>query len=1149
MPTWLMQLVIPGPGKQHIHQANYSWNNPGNWTSSPATYNYPGYASGDAAVFSTSGTFAANAPVLNSSLPYPLSSITVNNAANTTITVSNGYTLNITGGITVGSYSSTLLTFAGAGTTIITGTPAFNYLAGLQINSGATLTLNTSATFNNPPSFSNSGTFNLNNCSFPFTSSSSPTPSITNSGIINITGSSAVMNTNLMINNTGTINCSNGQLTSTGSLQSSGTINVVSAASITFNGTPSNFTNSGTLNLNTTGAVVFNNNNCNLQNTGTVISNTGILNMAGSGAYITNSGIFKVTATTLNFGNGNYIKNNASSSFTTQAGCVFNLTTSSSYISNAGTYTDHGSTYTMSGQNAAITNSGSGAVMQFRGSAVNFISGGGNTQNLTNSATLTADSATSISCNTYASYVNNTGIFNAGTSGSSCVISLLQQNTYVNNTNVFNLGSTSIIYPSGYTSTVSNQSAGIFTLQSDAAGSAAIGALSATATCTGTFNVQKYYQGGNSYNGRWVERNYRTISSPVNTGTQSNSNYIYGLSYIVGSTAGQTTAANSTTNAFVTGAAGGSTSAGNPTLYLYRENRAPSSNTYVSGNFIGITDITSAPSLVTTDGGTSTIPVGNGVFFFFRGNASNFSAKTNLPFAAPESVTFTQTGLINQQSVTVKNWYTPTSSNLGYTTATANAAVRGYNLVGNPYPCSIDWNTSYSGSGITLTNVNPAIYVFNPVTSQYDTYITTSASSGTATGKASNIITSGQGFFVQANGTGASLVFTEAAKSAPSQLTGTSLLFAKRLNNSVTPATEEQSLRLKLSLDSLDNDDIYIGFSSTASINYNRLEDALYLPGMNAPEGLASVSDDGKALAINVMPMPKLKPQVIKLKVAANKSALYTLERSALTGIPAIYDIWLMDNYKKDSLDLKHNTAYAFNVNINDTTTYGSNRFSIVIRQNPALAVHLLNFTASKAASGVMVKWDTENEANYTNFTVQRSTNTGSAFAALGGYLSNYAGSYSFTDDDPATPLDKYRLMLTDLNGNVTYSNIVTLSYGNQNTVPGNVSVYPNPASSVINLAIKTLVNTSGPLSNSFALNIGGAATSSPPAASVSAGNAPALYTVKIISTTGAVLKTVTSATPSLQENISFYTPGTYIIQVVNKKDNSLIGKGTFVKL
>jgi hypothetical protein len=58
-----------------------------------------------------------------------------------------------------------------------------------------------------------------------------------------------------------------------------------------------------------------------------------------------------------------------------------------------------------------------------------------------------------------------------------------------------------------------------------------------------------------------------------------------------------------------------------------------------------------------------------------------------------------------------------------------------------------------------------------------------------------------------------------------------------------------------------------------------------------------------------------------------------------------------------------------------------------------------------------------------------------------------------------------------------------------------------------------------------------------------------ASYGIKIISITGATVKTATSTTPDWQDNISSLLPGTYFIQVVNNSDNSLVGKSSFVKL
>jgi hypothetical protein len=47
----------------------------------------------------------------------------------------------------------------------------------------------------------------------------------------------------------------------------------------------------------------------------------------------------------------------------------------------------------------------------------------------------------------------------------------------------------------------------------------------------------------------------------------------------------------------------------------------------------------------------------------------------------------------------------------------------------------------------------------------------------------------------------------------------------------------------------------------------------------------------------------------------------------------------------------------------------------------------------------------------------------------------------------------------------------------------------------------------------------------------------------------GKVLKTITTAQSTLQENVSALLPGTYVVDVVNKADNSAVGKAKFIKL
>ena len=185
-----------------------------------------------------------------------------------------------------------------------------------------------------------------------------------------------------------------------------------------------------------------------------------------------------------------------------------------------------------------------------------------------------------------------------------------------------------------------------------------------------------------------------------------------------------------------------------------------------------------------------------------------------------------------------------------------------------------------------------------------------------------------------------------------------------------------------------------VGFNSGSNKNYNHIEDDLYFPAQNPPQSLSITSADNVNVVSKWLSLPaKNQTDTINLTVSAATSGMYTITKEELRSVPQLYDVWLLDLHKKDSLDMRHNSTYAFDLDLNDTTTYGNNRFKIIIRQNPALALRLLNFAAAKATNGAQITWKTENEQNYTNFTVERSTDNGITFDALGGFLSSAVGN------------------------------------------------------------------------------------------------------------------------------------------------------------
>jgi hypothetical protein len=345
-----------------------------------------------------------------------------------------------------------------------------------------------------------------------------------------------------------------------------------------------------------------------------------------------------------------------------------------------------------------------------------------------------------------------------------------------------------------------------------------------------------------------------------------------------------------------------------------------------------------------------------------------------------------------------------------------------------------------------------------------------------------------------------------------SSKTGSNLLMGNSHDKS-----PNQFLMLKLSKDAINSDETMIRFKKTAHNNYNRSEDAIYFQGMGEVS-LASFSSDNMEMAINEMPLPNLSPSSIGLMVLAKTDGIYKLQMVNISEIPLLYDIWLMDAYKQDSLDMRYNSTYLFNVYKNDTTSFGNNRFRLVIRQNTAFAYRLLNFTAIKSTSSVQLAWSTENEADYTNFTVERSNNNGVTFNTIDSVTSDGTGAYSFIDKPTLTTgKNLYRLKQVDINSTITYSDVLTVIYGNWNNNDG-VAVYPNPASSTINLTI--------------------------PSGSRSTAN----YNITITNSSGLPILNTVSTQMQWQTGINQLLPGSYIITVVDNKDRSLVGRAKFIK-
>lgn len=679
-------------------------------------------------------------------------------------------------------------------------------------------------------------------------------------------------------------------------------------------------------------------------------------------------------------------------------------------------------------------------------------------------------------------------------------------------------------------SLVVGSSPAALTLKSTSTQTANVAALPSGCSIMGTVNAERFVKG--SYPTDLSKRGYRLVSSPVYTGTAGGSN-VFDLSWLSNS-------------AIITGPAGGGFfSVGNPSTYIYREDILPSNANFTTGNYKGIASINNSPAynIGTQKRATLTniadtvinLPVGNGVLFFFRGNKVNNGStggtKTSLPYNYPEDVTFTNTGTLNTGTVDVKLWFRP-NNYLSYTNnSLANSNVRGFCLVGNPYASTINWekynrngtNSSIYGSG----GLPSTIYMSNPVTKQYEAYMqktgaittgdtTTNIDPGTAVGSASNMIASGQGFFVRANTTTQTLSFRESAKTTAQPVTA-------KINNLMglpkqAHDTPEPLLRVRLVKDSASTDEIVVRLNDKASNAYADTEDAWDMGGISPEVSLSAFSSDSVKLAISRLPFPKKKAQVIRLFTDAIASGNYQLKLIQMSDLPSVYQVMLKDNFKKDSVDIHANPAYSFTIDKTNPATFGADRFSLIIRQNPQLALKLLDFDGRKTSDGSLITWKTSHEYAFTTFFVERSTDKGETFESLGNMMSGSIGKYNFLDSKPVIGQNQYRLKLSDLNANISYSKIVTLSYSSHdNDRTAKINIYPNPTATFINLAID-------------------------PDSKISS------CSIRIMSAGGTVVREGITQQLTWRANIANLKPGTYLVQVTNNRDRTLVGVASFVK-
>jgi hypothetical protein len=252
----------------------------------------------------------------------------------------------------------------------------------------------------------------------------------------------------------------------------------------------------------------------------------------------------------------------------------------------------------------------------------------------------------------------------------------------------------------------------------------------------------------------------------------------------------------------------------------------------------------------------------------------------------------------------------------------------GWNLVGNVYPCAIDWQALHTASTSWVTG-NSTYYVYNATESNYRAY--NASSQG---GTANRYIASGQAFFIQATGLNQSLQFTESAKST------SDAAFQRNTDESML-------VRLNLTQGSM-TDEVLFTIMDDASSAFDVAYDALKWdsPVTAAPE-LAILGSDSVKMCINTINAFEESisfPLFVEMPAAGD----YTFSVSEVLNLPTGVCITIQDLETGITIPMLQGET----ITLSTTAPYAGYR--LVISMNAPLHVNALDATCNGNEDGAI---------------------------------------------------------------------------------------------------------------------------------------------------------------------------------------------------
>lgn len=204
---------------------------------------------------------------------------------------------------------------------------------------------------------------------------------------------------------------------------------------------------------------------------------------------------------------------------------------------------------------------------------------------------------------------------------------------------------------------------------------------------------------------------------------------------------------------------------------------------------------------------------------------------------------------------------------------------KGFNLVGNPFPCAIDLDAAASWN---RANVGNAVYFWDESIQNYRYYLSNPGYTGTSVNGGVRYVPAMQGFFVAASGSTPTMSIPNAAR-----LHNTTAFYK-------SVQSEPATLRIKANANGV-SDETVIRFTDEGTVSFDPEYDALKMKAEILQIYSSAVANSPEHYALNSLPDSDMNTSVpVFLEVPA--TVQITLQISGTEGFNAGLPLYLYDN-------------------------------------------------------------------------------------------------------------------------------------------------------------------------------------------------------------------------------------------------------------